>query len=141
MKRVLIASVLMMAFGFGTASEVQAQIVYGYSSSASDGGVMSAPASMYYGQYQSGYSSYSPAYNTGSYSSGSRYSPLSIYVYPPIYPPMGSNYRLSPVRKYGSSMYGMGSGFSGSYSGMPMGMSPWMSSGYGRMSPMWMRRR
>ena len=64
MKRVLITSVLMVAFGFGTASEVQAQIVYGYSSSANDGGVMSPPASMNYGSYQ-GYSQYAAAYNRG----------------------------------------------------------------------------
>ena len=62
MKRVLITSVLMTASGFGTASEVQAQIVYGYSSAANYGGLMSPPASMNYGSYQ-GYSPYSVAYN------------------------------------------------------------------------------
>jgi len=129
----------MMASAFGTASEVQAQIVYGYSNTANDGGVMSPPASMNYGSYQ-GYSPYSTAYNSASYSSGSRYSPVSIYVYVPTYPPIGPNYRLSPVRKYGSSIYGMGSGFGGSYSGMPMGMSP-MFNPYSRLTPpFWMRR-
>ena len=88
MKRALITSVLMMASEFGTASEVQAQIVYGYSNTANDGGVMSPPASMNYGSYQ-GYSPYSTAYDSASYSTGSRYSPVSSTSMSPHTRPLG----------------------------------------------------
>jgi hypothetical protein len=144
--RFIVAAAILAALGFGIAGSAQAQIVYGYSTTGDDGGtpgVLRSPGYYYRGRTASNNVYLSDMYASdnymsgGSYASGgSGYSPLSVY--PTLYPPMGSNYRLSPVRMYGSSSmyssspYGMGAGFGG---------MNWMNSGYGGFNPMWMRRR
>jgi len=149
-RRLIVAAAVLGAFGFGTAGIAQAQIVYGYSTTLDYGGTAGVMLSSGYypGNYTAGTSIYisggyssRSSYGYGGYSSGSSgyggygsggsgYSPLSVYV--PLYPPMVSNYRLSPVSMYGSFPNGMGSGFGG---------MNWMSAGPGGFNPMWMRRR
>jgi hypothetical protein len=147
-RRLIVAASILAAVGFGSASVAQAQIVYGYSTVSQSSGTLdhsemnpfgsvSRRSVLTPGYTPSGYTPSSTVYSSNGYSSGgnSGYSPLSAYV--PIYPPMGSNYRLSPVRMYGSSPYGMGSGFGGMNS---MNWRIWMNSGYGGLNQMWMRR-
>jgi len=165
MKRFLISVFLTAAFGFGVASPAQAQIVYGYSTPNSDYGGSGKKSSSQNQQYNWQY--FDPAtnepiylyppvlYPPGSYSQssgsggggGGYSSPVTAYL--PVYPPMGPNYRLSPVSNYGSSLYGTGTGFNmtpfgmSGYGGMSTTWSPlWMNSRFGgTMGPMWMRRR
>jgi len=140
MKRFFISVVSMAAFGFGAASPAQAQIVYGYTSPDLNGGTSSYAS----GSNYSWFSTYTPS--DYSQSSGGYSSPFSVTAYPTLYPPIGPNYRLSPVSRYGSSTSGLSTGYGMTpFTMSPMygGMRPqWMNSGFGgTMGPMWMRRR
>ena len=133
MIRLLIAVLIVLAFEFGTASRAAAQIVYGYSTiekktqkeSKKNNGEMDTqmitrPTYYPYWSYQ--------APSSSNYSSGGgSYSPATVYLQ--SYPPIGPNYRLSPVGNYGTMPYGMGSA-------MGYGMNPGFRPMYG-MSPMY----
>ena len=131
MRRLIVAASIVAALGFGTAGRAHAQIVYGYSTRQDDG--LRYTPSMPRVTYAPNWSY--PMSSSSNYSSSGSggYSPISIY--PPIYPPMGPNYRLSPVRMYGGAVYGMGYGMSPGYARMNG-----MNALYGGIGPMWMRR-
>ena len=68
---------------FEQPAKSRAHIVYGYSNTANDGGVMSPPASMNYGSYQ-GYSPYSTAYNSASHRGQPLFASVDLRLYPHI---------------------------------------------------------
>src|SRR5262245_18846730 len=121
MKRFIITGCAAVAIAIAVSQPAHAQILYGYSTppsvtsyldstNSSGGGSSYTPNSPQY--YPWGLGS---GYTQGMSGGGGGYSPVTVY--PQMYPPMGSNYNLSPVRNYSSSMYGMNGNYGGMYSG------------------------
>jgi hypothetical protein len=131
MKPFLIATLLTLSLGFGSASNAQAQIVYGYSVPLEDdvvnsSGMMSSP------------SGYSPGSTGSTRGSTAGYSPFST----------GNVNRMSSTRTLSSNLengFGRGGGFSHTNIFMtPTGMNSGfggMNTGFGSMNIMGMRRR